>query len=92
MFVSIQMFLQLECFESLDLIPIDDVLGPINGPPLNGQVVSRAKESVDYRFVTWHLPASQPACLPAFLPACLPVEAACCTCRVACTSDLVDAD
>ena len=36
------MFLQLKCFESLDLIPIDDVKGPIEGPPLNGKVVSRA--------------------------------------------------
>lgn len=43
MFVSIWMFLQLQCFETLDLIPIDDVLGPINGPPLNGQVVSAAR-------------------------------------------------
>jgi hypothetical protein len=42
MFISIWMFLQLECFESLDLIPEDKDLGPINGPPLNGKVVSTA--------------------------------------------------
>ena len=41
MFISIQLFLQVKCFESLDLIPLDDELGPVNGPPLNGKVVSR---------------------------------------------------
>lgn len=41
MFISIWMFLQLECFESLDLIPQDPDLGPIEGPPLNGKVVSK---------------------------------------------------
>lgn len=39
MFISIQLFVGFECFESLDLIPIDDVMGPIDGPPLNGAVI-----------------------------------------------------
>ena len=42
MFCSIQMFVNFECFESLDLIPVDAELGPIEGPPLNGKVVSTA--------------------------------------------------
>ena len=39
MFISFWMFLQFPCFEALDLIPEDEVLGPIKGPPLNGDVV-----------------------------------------------------
>ena len=46
MFISFQLFLQVKCFESLDLIPLDDVLGPVDGPPLNGKIVSRPRVHV----------------------------------------------
>ena len=41
MFVSVWMFVGTKCFKDLTLVPLDPVLGPINGPPLNGDLVTR---------------------------------------------------
>jgi len=43
MFVSVWMFVGTKCFKDLTLVPLDPVLGPINGPPLNGDLVTRTR-------------------------------------------------